>query len=397
MSHPLTRTDYVLWAAIAAYTGVIYATLSIVSKIRKALTERFGYGVFDVVYWAFGLLGCALLARLFREYRGARLARRLLALVIISGIYAYYLSGLKYSIERIHFLEYGLLGVLVFVALARRFPRVVSVLLSVNLVYWIGLGDEAIQWALPNRVGEIRDSITNLFSGALGVSVAWFFVRTLDTKHPLWLCARAAILFCAVTTVLTAVFICSVHGFGFLYETPDVGKVYSSLSADEFRRINSSTSARADVDSRSIATYENEARRHLLQREFYFSNDFMASDGSRYRDYTRCYAENRALEAYYGSFLTAHAGRTSGPLLQSIDREVAHQVTANPVVWPDSVRAWVAGLSAHGKNVFASRVKQTIITSFGPRDLLFYVSLILLLLGYAWHRARDLDGSGHNG
>jgi len=84
---PEKRAEIILWSIIVAYAGVIYATLPVVSAVRKALTERFGYGIFDGVYWVFGALGAACAARLLVRLRGAVRIRALVSLAVLAGIF----------------------------------------------------------------------------------------------------------------------------------------------------------------------------------------------------------------------------------------------------------------------------------------------------------------------
>ena len=173
MHKKIDRIDAVLWTVIAVYTGIIYATLSIVSAVRKALVERFGYNVFDSVYWIFGGIGLVLLVFLLRTSRGMALLQKTAVLGLAAAVYAYYLSGMRYAVERIHFLQYGLLGVLVYCGIRRHAPSGFSLIIASMIVYWLGLADEALQHLTASRVGEIGDSVINLVSALLGIMV-WY-------------------------------------------------------------------------------------------------------------------------------------------------------------------------------------------------------------------------------
>jgi len=384
MSSRFTGKDYVLWSIIVVYTGIIYATLSIVSKIRKFLVEKYGDTVFDHIYWLFVVIGIGLLFFCFSKYRGKQLLVKLAIFAVFAGIYAYYLSGMTFAIERIHFLEYGLMGVLIYIAFTRHIQHWISVILSLHLVYWIGLGDEAIQGILPSRVGEIRDSVINLFSGVLGIMFGWFLTeasRIMGELKPAII--KTALIFFGLTTIFTALFLYYIHGFGNCVENMHIGRMYTSFSADVLKRINAHPS---EVTKRELAIFENEALRHLFQREFYFTNDFKASNGSYYRAYINCVFENRILHSYYKRFMDEHAEDVTGPLIMHIDREVAEKVMDNPVIWSDSLHTWMEDAHKNNRWLFKSRVKSTIITSYPFKDLIFFCLLIFLLLGYLWFK-----------
>jgi VanZ family protein len=75
---------------------------------------------------------------------------------------------IKYPEERIHFVEYAVLGVLLYFALREGILGRRLILYIPALVFIIGLGDELIQGILPNRVYDFRDVLMNLAGGILG-------------------------------------------------------------------------------------------------------------------------------------------------------------------------------------------------------------------------------------
>ncbi len=88
---------------------------------------------------------------------------------------------LKIQVERIHVLEYGLLGWICAWAAdgsgwwPARWP------LIIGIAFLIGLVDESIQAILPNRVGDIGDVLLNGISSGLGILLYLFKVR--EDKH----------------------------------------------------------------------------------------------------------------------------------------------------------------------------------------------------------------------
>jgi hypothetical protein len=384
MSRKSLRTDYVLWTVIVLYTALIYSTLPLVSAIRKALEERWGNDVYDVVYWIFAALAAAVIVVLLRKLRGKRLLFAAALLTLIGLVYWYYLSSMEYPAERIHFLEYGVLGALLLAALRRHSAQWVAAIGAAAAVYWAGLGDESIQWALPDRVGEIRDSLINLFSGALGIAALHFTMHMYRPSLPSSLRqVRALVVMGALTTVLTATFIVNVHGFGREIVVKEPGKIYTSFTPAHLARINQA----GFLNKREKRVYENEAVRHLHQREFYFTNDFKARDGTVYRVYDQARFENAVLKTYYGRYLADHADMCSGPLLQSTDRNVAAKVMKQPLVWSDSLESWAAMQGGWTNHIYESRVKSTIVTSYTLKDLLVCAFLIVAALAYAWWKA----------
>jgi hypothetical protein len=369
------------------WVGLIYATLSFVPLVRKMAVERFGQGVWDWVYVLFAVIGLGIFVKTFIEYRGKRLVYRIASIVLIGFMYSVYLVNLPYAVERIHFLEYGVAGILLYAAIVKRVPLFAAAPLSVIAVYLVGLGDEAIQHAVPGRVSEIRDVVTDLFSGILGICLYLFsIVRNRPQAMAKRAHLRPVIAACAAATIATSLFLWHVQGFGRVYETTGIARIYSSLKPADFETINS---ARPDVRvSPEIQTlYDNEAQRHLLQRDFYFTNDFLIAGGGYYRDYWKSFYENRVLETWYGRFMASHAAEKSASHCQALDPQVAKNIGDMTVSWPDSVRNWMAEKAGNQDQVFESRVKSTVITSFSLRELLLGAGCVLILLGFAWVKA----------
>lgn len=78
-----------------------------------------------------------------------------------------------YFVEKLHVLEYGILGWLVAKDL-RRIPYLENkkiILYSIIFILIAGTVDEIFQSFLPYRVGEVRDVITNVISGSFGIAL----------------------------------------------------------------------------------------------------------------------------------------------------------------------------------------------------------------------------------
>ena len=84
-----------------------------------------------------------------------------------------YLSlSLDVWVERIHFIEYAVLGLLISRAVnVRTLHEIIS---TCGLIILIGVVDEIIQWFLPNRVGDMRDVIMNSVGGLSGLWLGRF-------------------------------------------------------------------------------------------------------------------------------------------------------------------------------------------------------------------------------
>jgi len=73
--------------------------------------------------------------------------------------------------ERIHIIQYAGLGVLIFPFQGKTSWDKITLGYAFGLILLIGMGDEIIQWLLPNRVFDVRDILFNFLGGILGIGV----------------------------------------------------------------------------------------------------------------------------------------------------------------------------------------------------------------------------------
>lgn len=163
----MTKKNYII--LIIVYVLVIYATLPLMRPALNFLYKvmgRFNLSIL-VNILLIGSVSVAMYS-LINSLKG-RTNKVIPALVILS-IGLFVIMGYDRPEERLHFLEYGLLGYMVFsVSLGElRMPSIFSFL----FVSLVGIGDETIQYFLPNRVGDLRDVFMNCFGGLLGISIA---------------------------------------------------------------------------------------------------------------------------------------------------------------------------------------------------------------------------------
>ena len=95
-------------------------------------------------------------------------------LLIISPLLllTYFSLSLDVWVERIHFIEYAVLGLLISRAVNVRTLQ--GIIATCCLITLIGVVDEIIQWFLPNRVGDMRDVAMNSFGGLSGLWLGRF-------------------------------------------------------------------------------------------------------------------------------------------------------------------------------------------------------------------------------
>jgi hypothetical protein len=204
------------------------------SFLRRSLSTRnyvlfFGVGVVAAV----GLAILIAFVRI-RERRAQRLALLLIAL-LFGGTYMWW-TATPYAevnaVERVHFVEYGLIAFL-FYRVWRAAGDASIVVLPMLAAFTVGALDEWLQWFIPFRVGEAHDVFLNLaailcgllFSVALQPPPAWSSGLRADS----W---RRVGIASAIVWLIFATFVSQVH-LGHLIEVVDIGRFKSHYSQQQ--------------------------------------------------------------------------------------------------------------------------------------------------------------------
>ena len=172
-----------LWLWTLAVVMAIYSTLGLARTLAGALREHGLLGAsFPLVSFllAISLVGATIVTHGLNARPGG------VEVAVALGVTAAYLlvflrmASLE---ERSHLIEYGVVGVFIYDALAERASqgrRVPALpLLAVLATAALGLLDECIQAFLPSRVFDPLDILFNLLAGAMavGASVALAWAR----------------------------------------------------------------------------------------------------------------------------------------------------------------------------------------------------------------------------
>ncbi len=147
------------------YVLIIYATLPVGRYIVNFLYANFGKENLSVLINILLVVSVGTLFYLFRD----KLKKLLLILPFIVIVAIMFIS-LDRPEERVHFLQYAVLGIMIF-KLFSPASSINRLILSSTAVLLVGAIDETIQWFLPNRVGDLKDVALNFIGGVLGVCI----------------------------------------------------------------------------------------------------------------------------------------------------------------------------------------------------------------------------------
>jgi len=167
------------YSCAVIFTGIIYLTLPFARAMSNFLS---GHDLLKItIYLSLFLFSFSGLIFIFR-YIGFRPVNFVFILLFFLA-YGYIVQTYDILVEKIHFVEYGILALLLYWALRSHVKSFLIYPLSLVIIFFIGWGDEGIQYLLPDRYYDLRDVILNALAGGL-ILVLIFIVETLKTRTP---------------------------------------------------------------------------------------------------------------------------------------------------------------------------------------------------------------------
>jgi len=332
------------------------------SFLRRSLSTRnyvllFGAGVLVAV----GVAVVVAVTRI-RERRAQRFG--LMAIALLFGATYMWWTATPYAevnaVERVHFVEYGLIALLFYRAGLPRRPGEGGsagdpsiLILPVLAAFTVGTLDEWLQWFIPYRVGEAHDVFINLASivcGLLfGLAVmppAAFTTRLRPSSR------RRLAVASAFVWLVFATFVGQAH-LGRLNEVAGIGAFRSHYSIDELNAHQADRAGR-------WKTQPPIAIRRLSREDQYLDEGLWhVRRRNRSEDVTEAWRENLILERFFVPVLDmptyASPDGNRWPPEQRTDfgkRAVADAAFVSAaeayplVVWPHSLYWPIVGLIA---------------------------------------------------
>jgi hypothetical protein len=345
---PPRNREFLSWASVVLWSGFIFLSIPFVRDAVDYVGaqwggEAFTYGVAAIVIIV-SMGALALLLRLRRKSVASYAS-----LLAIAGLIIYLSFEIEAgsSAEAVHFIQYGLLSLLLYRAFSHQI-RDYSIYAAATVAGTIvGMIDETIQWLTPGRHFQIEDIWLNLTAVALvqaalatgirpkiisgwpdcaslrrlcrlgAVAVAYLGLCYLNTPERIaWYTARVPLLdfIDYQRSQMTE--------YGFLHGNAATGLFRSRLTAEELRRFSKD---RAEEGARILERYRDreqygefldiytpltdpflhEARVHLFRRDIYLEWARVAEEDGKGWQYNIAYWENRILEDYFGELLRA--------------------------------------------------------------------------------------------
>lgn len=404
------------WLFFALWVGVIFSAIPLARAIQSWVAGHWGS---QFLRW-FSIAVIAVAASLAAAYvtRGVRKLpwRNILWLAATVAVFSWLaVKQLKTAAEAVHFVEYGLLGLLAFRALSHRLRDRLVYVASALLCALVGLVDEIVQWTVPGRYWDPRDITLNstaaiLAQVALAGGIRPPFIRPGSSARSVRRCCALA------ATILLLVGLCAsntpyavawygervpllaflrenhtpMSEYGYEHKDPDIGVFYSRFRLEDLANADATRgedAGRIIRHYRSERTYQeflrdvtpasdpftHEAMVHLFRRDHYNGVRWKyRSDDAMYRLHSNvAYRENLILERFYPRTLAAAQA-----------------------VWPEELKADLAAWKRTDR-VYRSAVSKHLITNYSERQVWMILLLLLALCGAtAWRWGRESRSGG---
>ncbi len=164
------------WSTLILDVAVILATLPLIPIVWVPLRDGIGPPATTALSTVLGLGGAWILLKVMRvlTLRKSWSPLRGLMLGVSASVFLFFLWRLENPVEKVHFFQYGFLSFLAYHCIGTTWQGLGIWPLrtaTVGLAAAVGLLDEAIQYLLPNRFGDMRDVGFNLLAGVMGLVI----------------------------------------------------------------------------------------------------------------------------------------------------------------------------------------------------------------------------------
>jgi len=400
----IERWEWKPWLWVFFYSIVIFATVPVARGIQRFIYSTLGKEFFTYVILFIIFMALVILLYLFIFRLGIRKISQYIWLFICAGLYAYYTIKLKkHPEEAFHFLEYGLLSYLFFIALSRRVRDWTIYITSILSVLFVGTLDEFLQWMIPERFWGFRDIGLNTLAGVIFMLGVWkgikpelisMPVKRLSVKVLVWVITANLIFLglCLSNTPNSVNFYTErlnllswlrneepMVEYGYKHRDPEIGVFYSRLRLKELRDIDIryGSSYGKDISKALVdITYEG-----LIKSYSPFTNPFL------HEFILHLQRRDSGLEEFNQSTNSYMAIRSSNTALKEnliLERYFSNTLRHSGYILPDEILKRLKDSTSSNNEFYISRI-DNLITAF---DLKMVWSAILITLITVWRTGR---------
>jgi len=335
------------WILAGACALVIFLFVPTARAIQFFVSRRWGRAMFGtgVAFAVLAALGLVLTYLIFD--RKVRRVSNYIWTAATAGLYLYMTYVLRANPEEsVHFIEYGLLGISLYIALSfsTRDRTIYAAAFLIGCL--VGFFDEFLQWLMPLRYFDIRDVGINALASLLIQAGIWKGISPALIREPVRVrtARRACVLLAANLVCLGLVIaatprrvdrlIHAVPGLSFLrgqenvfefkyrYRNPEIGVFHSRMTRREIVRTDRAMAREyapilktwqnrdyiqfLDVYPRLLYPFLQEFKAHVLRRDKMLDRWRTEAAGEgKDEAIAAARAENRILEKYFPETLRA--------------------------------------------------------------------------------------------
>jgi len=344
IKRPPKEKQWLSWLYVAVWSLCIFSVIPMARLIQQYVYQTWGRDLFT--YGVISVTIMALAVAVVYVYRNRpESLSSYFWLIAVAGIFFTYTLdlGKQQPEESVHFVLFGVLGVLVYRAQTHRLKDFSIFLAGAIICGCIGIIDEFIQWMTPRRLWDLKDIWLNLVSSALvQVAIAKglrpaFILQGVSRKNLRFMCsliiiATAVLGGSLLMTPPRIVWISERIGFleflkhndsvmfeyGYLYDDPEAGVFRSRFTPNELKQIDRIRAVEAVKILNKFQDeklypfflrfytpitdpFVHEARVHLFRRDRYF--DTALKSENDLEEYSKCLTvalrENLIMKKYF--------------------------------------------------------------------------------------------------
>lgn len=405
MSRPaFLVTETRSWLAVFVWTIILFLTIPLARSLQEVIRGFFGKTSFGYLVIAVVIAVTAFIIYRLKGHISFRSSNLWWLLVCAGVLIAYTIRLWDNPVEAVHFIQYGVLAALLFMAFAWRHKNFLIYPAVILATVIVGTIDEGIQWLIPKRVWGLSDiGINSLAAIIVCVAIAMcirpkgfqqginrFSIRLVLN---LGIVCTLIMTLCLANTPnaikwygerIPALNYLAEDGhimaeYGFLYKDEEIGIFRSRYSVDDLPKVDNQRALDAAEKLDAAPKLEDygdfirkyspitdpflhELRVHLNRRDYYLKTGQQQerySSEERQRRLVIAWYENRIVEKYFPESLAQ-----SSFTLSAQEREVAR-----------------LGDTLSGQ--YESPVSIALITIISKKVLLAVLIIILLSLVYA--------------
>ncbi|MGI9301683.1 MAG: VanZ family protein [Gammaproteobacteria bacterium] len=399
LQFPPPEREWISWLYVALCVLAIFLTVPVARTIQTFVADHWGRELFSHAVIALILVTICGAAVRLRRLATTGTVNYVWLLAVAAIFTAYTLKLRRNPEEAVHFVEYGLLGLLLARALSHRIGDLSIYATAIVAGTIVGTLDEALQWLTPRRFWDYADIGLNVVGTGLALIAVAAGLRPPALSGPP---ARVNVaLFCRVAAALVGLLgLCllntparvawyaqQVPGLAFLRDNPsamtEYGYRYVDAEIGVFRSrlapsmLQTTDEQRAQEAANILARYRDTSTSAFLREYTHYSDPFMHElrIHLRRRDYyAQTYPEHRHDDREY-----RHRATISWRENRILDKYFPRTLELSGYAWSPATGAEIESLASPDAP-YDSAVSRHLITRFSEAQAMIAVGAAIIVL-----------------